>query len=125
MEFALVVPVFLCLVFGVLEFARVYMVNELLTEAARKSCRVAIVQGTSSQQIKTAATDSLTLLNIKGESVGISVNEAPLDSVDPQNMPAFTEMTVVVSVSAKSVSWLPTPLFVNGTLSGSFTMRRQ
>jgi Flp pilus assembly protein TadG len=124
-EFAIVAPLFLFLVFGIFEFARAIMVTELLTEAARKSCRVAVVQGSSSQQIKSAAIDSLSLLQVSGESVGISVNNAPLDSVDPQNVPPFTLMTVVVSVPASKVCWLPAPLFENGVLSGRFAMRRQ
>jgi Flp pilus assembly protein TadG len=124
-EFAIVAPVFLMLIFGIFEFGRVFMVTQLLTEAARKSARVAIVEGTTSDQIKAVATSSLSIVGIKSESIGISVNDAPLDSVDPRNFPAFTEITVVVSVPASNVSWLPSTVFVTGTLSGQFSMRRQ
>jgi Flp pilus assembly protein TadG len=124
-EFAIVAPVFLLLIFGIFEFGRVFMVTQLLTEAARKSARVAIVEGTTSDQIKAAATNSLSIVGIKSESIGISVNDAPLDTVDPRNFPAFTEITVVVSVPASKVSWLPATVFVTGTLSGQFSMRRQ
>jgi hypothetical protein len=39
-------------------------------------------------------------------------------------MPAYTEITVVVTVPISNVTW--TPLwFVSGSLSGQYTMRRE
>src|SRR6266404_306667 len=82
-EFALISPVMFLLVMGIFELARVYMVSELITEAARKGCRAAIIEGTSATQIKSAATSCLTVVGITAETVNISVNDSPLDSVDP------------------------------------------
>src|SRR5438045_9323223 len=124
-EFAWVCSVMFTLIFASIELCRACMVLELMTEAARRSCRVAIVEGTTSTQIKQAATDFLKVVGINGETVNISVNDAPVDSVDPQSMPVYTEMTVIVSTSASSVSWLPSPLFVKVSLSGRYTMRRE
>ena len=38
---------------------------------------------------------------------GISVNDAPVDTVEAQTMPAYTEMTVSVSVPVASCTWVP------------------
>jgi Flp pilus assembly protein TadG len=125
-EFAIVSPIMFLLVMGIIELARVYMVSELITEAARKGCRAAIIEGSSSTQIKAAATNCLAIVGISAETVNISVNDAPLDSVDPQSMPINTEITVVVKVPVSSVSWVPFPAYTGSrTLSGQFTLRRQ
>jgi Flp pilus assembly protein TadG len=46
-EFALVVPLLLVLVFGILEFSRAWMTKNVLTGAAREAVRVAVVPGGS------------------------------------------------------------------------------
>jgi Flp pilus assembly protein TadG len=124
-EFAFVVPVFFVLVLGIFEFGRALMVNELLTEAARQGCRQGIIEGTSSAAIKQAATDYLTSVGINGETAGVSVNDQPVDQVDAQNYPAYTEITVLVTVPASSVSWVPSGFLTGMTLQGQFTMRRE
>ena len=125
-EFAIVASIFFTLILAMVEFSRVLMVSELINEAARRACRVAILENTTSTQIKKAATDLLTSVGINGETVNISVNDAPIDTVDPQPMPAYTEMTVIVSVPVNSVSWVAKSVWTGGqTLTGRFTMRRE
>ena len=46
-EFALVAPIFLLLVLGVVEFGRAWQVSQTLTDAARAGCRVAVVYNTN------------------------------------------------------------------------------
>jgi Flp pilus assembly protein TadG len=123
-EFAVAAPVFFVMVLGIVELGRACMVNELLTEAARRACRQGILEGTSSAAIKQAATDYLTTVGINGETAGVSVNDAPVDTVEAQNMPAYTEITVQVTVPASGVTWVPT-WFLSGNLSGQYTMRRE
>jgi hypothetical protein len=57
--------------------------------------------------------------------VGVSVNDAPVDTVEAQSMPAYTEITVVVSIPVSSFTWLPNGGFLSGNLTGQFTMRRE
>jgi Flp pilus assembly protein TadG len=42
-EFALVLPILILLLFGIIEFARVWNVRQTLTDAAREGARVAVV----------------------------------------------------------------------------------
>jgi len=123
-EFALVAPIFFFVVLGIVEIGRGCMVQELLTEAARRGARTGVIEGTSSATIKQTVTDYLTTVGINGETAGVSVNDAPIDSVDAQAMPAYTEITVVVTVPVSSCTWVPT-LFLRGTISGQYTMRRE
>lgn len=123
-EFALVVPVFFIIVLGIFEIGRVCMVTELLTEAARRACRQGVIEGTGSSTIQSTATDYLTSVGISGETASVYVNDALAGSSDVSSMPAYTEITVVVTVPVANVTWVPT-WFVYGTLSGQYTMRRE
>jgi hypothetical protein len=106
------------------EIGRACMVNEILTEAARQGCRVGVLEGTSSATIRQAATSYLTGVGINGETAGVIINDAAANSVEAANMPAYTEITVVVTVPASTVTWVPS-WFVNGTISAQYTMRRE
>lgn len=123
-EFALVASVFFLMVLGIIEIGRAYMVSELLTEAARRACRQGVIEGSSSNTIQAAATDYLASVGINGESANVYVNDAPAGSSDVSSMPAYTEITVVVTVPASNVAWAPV-WFVTGNLSGQYTMRRE
>lgn len=124
-EFAFVAPLMFMLTLAIFEFGRTFMVLELLTEGARVGCRMAIVEGTTSQQIQDAVTNYLSQCGINGDTVGVIVNDAPINTVEAANQPAYTEMTVQVTVPVRSISWVPNPFFTRGTLAGQFTMRRE
>jgi Flp pilus assembly protein TadG len=124
-EFAIVAPVFFMIVLGLIEMGRALMVMEQLTEASRRACRVAVIDGTSSATIKQAAVDYLTSVGIQGETAGISINDAPVDTIEAMNMPSYTEITVVITIPVASCTWLPGGEFLSGNLSGQYTMRRE
>lgn len=123
-EFAVVAPVFFLFVLGLIEIGRACMVTELLTEAARRSCRQGVIEGASTTSIQSAATDYLSSLGINGEAVNVYVNDTPAGSANVSAMPSYTEFTVVVTVPISSVTWTPI-WFVPGSLSGQYTMRRE
>lgn len=123
-EFAMVCPVLFLTVLGIFEIGRACMVTELLTEAARRACRQGVIEGTGSSTIQQTAVDYLTSVGISGESAAVYVNDAPAGSTDVSSMPAYTEITVVVSVPVANVTWTPI-WFVPGTLTGQYTMRRE
>jgi Flp pilus assembly protein TadG len=124
-EFAFVAPVFFMIVLGLIEIGRACMVTELLTEAARRACRAGVIEGTSSDSIQAAATNFLTSVGINGESANVYVNDALVSSTtNVSTMPAYTEITVVVTVPASAVAWTPVG-YVTGNLSGQYTMRRE
>ncbi len=137
-EFAFVAPLFFLIVLGLFEIGRAFMVQHLLTDAARHGCRyAAIIEGTSTQTIKDTVTNYLSQFNINAETVTVTINDGTGNITEAQNTPAYTEMTVTVTIPASSVTWLPTgmtmwlpglgtfPISMSGTLSGQFTMRRE
>jgi Flp pilus assembly protein TadG len=136
-EFALVAPILFIFILGIIEFNRAFMVQGLLTDAARHGSRKAIIAGATTQQITDAAKNYLTDVGISTESVQVTINDGNGNVTEAQNVPSYTEITVNVSVDAGSVSWLPAgvqvwlpgvgyiPISISGTLTGQFTMRRE
>jgi Flp pilus assembly protein TadG len=122
LEFAVVGPVFLFIVLGVIEVGRGLMVQHLLTNAARDGARVGIIEGKANTDITSAVTTALSGMGISGDTVSVQVNGASADASTAQ---ANDEITVTVSVSVSDVSWLPVPRFLNGTISGQYSLRRE
>jgi Flp pilus assembly protein TadG len=123
-EFAFVAPLFFMMVLGIVEVGRACMVTELLTEAARRACRQGVIEGTGSDTIQQTAMDFLTGVGINGENAAVYVNDLPAGTTNVGTMPAYTEITVVVTVPVGNVTWTPIN-FVTNSLSGQYTMRRE
>lgn len=136
-EFAVVGPIFLLMIMGVFEWGRCFMVQGLLGEAAREGCRKAVVEGTTTQQIKDAATTYLSNIGVSGDTASVIINDNVGNVTEAQNVPAFTEITVKVSVPFDTVTWLPVGVMVylpgigsvnagpRVTLTGQCTLRRE
>jgi Flp pilus assembly protein TadG len=118
-EFAIVAPVFLALVFGIIEVGRVVMVQQVLTNGSRQGARTAILEGSTVADVETAVTDFLTNSSISGATVAVNPN--PLSGAQ-----AGDSITVTVSVPFNQVSWTQAPWFLGGiNLSASTLMRRE
>ena len=59
LEFALVLPVLVMLLLGIIEFSRALQVGQMVTNVAREGARQAIVTGTSNSDIEDMARDRL------------------------------------------------------------------
>ena len=70
-EFALVLPVFALILFGVIEFGRLWMTVNVLTGAAREGARVAAISGSDFSKGRAAAQNALHAGNIEGASISI------------------------------------------------------
>ncbi len=51
LETAITVPIILLISVGIFEFGRAYQVQQVLTNAAREGARVAVIEGTSDDQV--------------------------------------------------------------------------
>lgn len=118
-EFALVAPLLFLLVFGMIEYGRMVMVQQLLTNASREGARIGVLDGSTTADVSTTVSDYLANASVAGSTVTVAPN--------PPSSAGFGEpVTVTVSVPFNQVSWLPAPLFLNGTtLQSSTVMRRE
>ncbi len=118
-EFAVVAPLLFAVVLGLIEFGRAIMVQQSLVSAARESSRVAVLAGTSKQDVIDRATASLSAAGISGFT--ITMNPDP-----PSGAAEGTAVTVTIKVSFNNVTWLPVPIYLGGKmLTASCVMRRE
>jgi len=118
-EFAVVAPIFFLLVFGMIEYGRMVMVQQIITNASREGARVAILDGVTSADVQTTVDNYLNNVGITGANVSVNTN-APV-------APDYAEsMTIAVDIPFSQVSWLPTPIYLQGRqLTATTTMRRE
>jgi Flp pilus assembly protein TadG len=118
-EFAIVAPIFFMVVLGIIEFGRMAMVQQVITNAAREGARVGILDGATLKTVDDKVRQYLTASAIKGGKV----NVVP----DPPSSAGYDEpVTVTVSIPFDDVSWLPAPFFIkNKVLNAEAVMRRE
>lgn len=121
-EFAIVAPIFFLLIFGMIEFGRVVMVQQLLTNASREGARLGVLNDATSSQVQSKVVSYLA-----GASITItSTNVGVVYAADTSSPGSGESVTVTVSVPFNQVSWLPSPMFLKDkTLSASSGMRRE
>jgi hypothetical protein len=118
-EFAVVAPVFLLLVFGMIEYGRMVMVQQVITNASREGARVAVLDGSTAQEVQDTVTQYLNSGSIQGAVITI-------DPANPTDAGFGDPVTVSVDIGFSQVSWLPSPMYLGGrTLSATTAMRRE
>jgi Flp pilus assembly protein TadG len=119
-EFAVVAPVFLILITGIIELGRAIVVQQLLTNASREGARIGGYDTTNSTSTVTTAVNSyLSNVRISGATTTVSPN--PLSSAKDGD-----SVSVTVSIPFSSVSYLPAPVYMAGTtLRATTVMLRQ
>jgi len=118
-EFAVVAPLFFLLILGMIEFGRMIMVQQVITNGSREGARVAVLDGATTTEVTNAVQAYLTNSAVNGAVVAVTPN--------PPSSAGYGEpVTVTVSVPFNQVSWLPSPMFLGGnTLVASTVMRRE
>lgn len=71
MEFALLLPILVVIVFGTVELGRLWMTMNVLTGAAREGARVAAVTAPNVALVQSAANNVLAAVNITGATVTV------------------------------------------------------
>jgi len=95
-EMALVLPILIMVVFGIIEFARANQIRQAVKQAAYEGARVGITMDASVANVQTQANSVLSSVGITGSTVTVSPN--PLTS-------ATAFVTVTVSASATANGW--------------------
>jgi Flp pilus assembly protein TadG len=118
-EFAVVAPLLFAVVLGLVEFGRAMMVQQTVVSAAREACRVAILPGTTRDDVIDRADASLS-------AAGIPVYTITMVPDPPSSAAVGTPVTVTIAVSFNNVTWLPVPIYLGGrNLTASSVMRRE
>lgn len=115
-EFALVAPVFILFVFGLIEFGRMMMVQQILTNGAREAARRGALSTSTSTQVQQTIDTYMANNGLKG----YSFTYTPATAGNP--------VEVLISVPYKKVTWMPLGrlgLLDNTTLNAKVVMRKE
>src|SRR4051794_9788125 len=96
-EFAIVLPVFLMFVFGMIEYGRMVMVQQVITNAAREGARAGVLDNSTSATVSTAANQYLSAAGIGSATISTTPNP-------PSSASYANTVSVTVSVPFSSVS---------------------
>jgi Flp pilus assembly protein TadG len=119
-EFAIVAPLFFLLVFGMIEYGRMVMVQQVITNASREGARRAVLDGATPAAVKSKVNTYL-------ESACITPKDEYVDIPDDPRTVGYREpVEVTVTVPFSEVSWIPAPMFLQGVdLSATTVMSRE
>ncbi len=110
-EFALVIPVFVVIFLGIIEFGRLWEVTNILTSAAREGARVAAVTGPDVSRARSAAQTVLSAGQVTGATI----------TVQGPNSASDVRVTIALAYTPLTGSIIPG--FRSFSLSRSTTMR--
>jgi Flp pilus assembly protein TadG len=116
-EFALILPLLIVLVFGIVQFSIAYNRAQGLHAAAREGARLASLPQTTQGDISARVTSALS---------GVPLNGAPTISVNPSSTkPCQNRSGQTVTVTVSAVTDLDIPLWgsVSKTLTGKGQFR--
>lgn len=115
-EFSLVVPVFLMILFAGFEFSRICLVRNAAHNAAYQAARRVMVPGATVADAQAEATRLLSIFGVN--SFTLTVNPSPITL-------AADRVTVSINIPASQCGWI-TPRFTNSlTIRAGSTLRAE
>jgi Flp pilus assembly protein TadG len=120
-EFAVVAPVFLLFVLGLIEMGRGFMVTNQLNSAARNGCRTGVLSSKTYTDITNSVDNDMKAAGITGYSTTVKVNDTAVTS-NTYSPNTNDQIQVSVSVPVGNVSWLPAPIWLTGSLYGQYNL---
>lgn len=119
-EFALVLPIFLLLIFGMIEFGRLLSVQHLLNTAAREGARMASLPGADNASV-------IAKINEVLSGGGIAYDTLQLTPSNVSSAGRNDPVTVRIRVNYESVAWVGgiVPGLAGKQLQGVVVMRKE
>lgn len=118
-ELAILLPVFVVLVFSQIEASRLSMVAQILTVAAREGCRVAVINGKTQSDVTSRVNALLASAGLNG----VTMTQVPTDCTTVRASGNPNTIQITLSVPFSSVCWpAPSRYFRGATIRGTATM---
>lgn len=126
-EMALVLPIFVTLLLGLVEFGRAIMVGQMVTNAAREGCRQAVLDGSTNTSVDTFVKDFLkSSTGVANSDVRVTISIAnPAAAGQLSSAESRDLITVQVAVPFAKVSYLPPSFLGSASLTAVSAMRHE
>lgn len=114
-EFALLAPVLIMILLGIMEFGRAYNTQLTLTNAAREGVRVMAIDNDAATALAatTSSADTLTPA-VRGTDVIIAFQTIPPTTPAPTSCAPGRQVTVTISYSLSTVTGIAGPFSMTG-----------
>ena len=126
-EFAVITPVFLLVVLGIIELGRAITVSQLVTNGARDGARSAVVDGSTNNAVKDKVKQFLkdsTGVKTKDVHVKITVDNPDADN-KVEDAVAGDACTVEVEISFSKVQYISAVFLKGKKIRSQLTMRHE
>ncbi len=130
-EMALVLPVFLAIVMGIIEFGRGMWVCNMVTNAAREGARLAVLDCSTNAQVQQSITTFLTSsTGVAADDINvlIAISPAPGDPTPVTECSLCQTrdlIAVTVTLPFNSVALIPGSYLTGANLTGRSAMRHE
>ena len=128
---AFVLPIFMLVLLGIVEYGRAVMVSQLVSNAAREGARRAILNGSTNPEVETHIQDLLVeTCRVSPSDISVQITIQPgLDNDDPANNLALSNEGDLVSIRVlipfQAVSYIRSRYLGAISLNGMATMRHE
>ncbi|HET6576664.1 MAG TPA: TadE/TadG family type IV pilus assembly protein [Fimbriiglobus sp.] len=135
-EMAVITPVLLMFIFGIIEFGRFIMIGQMSVNATREGDRYAVQADSTPTQVKAVAKQYLAGAGVPDTAISTLVLEQQLagtwvaitdDDMALKSIPAGTAVRLRMQIDYDKVTWLPRGLFIAQTskISSATVMRKE
>ncbi|MGI9515597.1 MAG: TadE/TadG family type IV pilus assembly protein [Pirellulaceae bacterium] len=124
-EMAIVLPILLMLLLGIIEMGRVMMINQMATNACREGCRRAIVPGATDAQITSIVNGYLDAAGISATGREVKLMNSAGDEVSLATINSHETVTIEVRAPYSANTWGFTAIMGGKALVSRSTMRRE
>ncbi len=121
-EFAVVLPILLSFVLGVLEIGRYVNVYLLISAAAREGARQASTGTMTNAQVIAAVTGCAQAAGLPTNQLTVTVSDLTSPGTDVSKATILDNLQVTVTLPYINVRWVPTNYFTNATTQVSATV---
>lgn len=114
-EFALLAPILVMIVLGIVEFGRAYNVQATLTNAAREGARNMAINNIETTA-RTAAKNAAASVNpkLKDTDITFTFQEIPATTPPPTSCSAGRQVTVTINYSLATMTGIAGPFAMTG-----------
>ena len=125
LELAIVLPILIMLLLGIIEMGRVMMLNNVATNAVREASRRAIRPGMTNAEVLATVHGYLDAGGVSEKGRVVDVRNSAGASVDLSTIKSHQEVSIEVSLPYSSNTWGFTKIMGANNLVAKSKMRRE
>jgi hypothetical protein len=125
LELAIVLPILLLLVLGIIEMGRVMMLNQMATNGVREACRRAIVPGADHNNVLSVCNGYLDASGVSQSGRVVEIRDSAGSNVNLSTIGSHQPVTVYAEFPYSANTWGFTRIMSGKKLVSLSTMRRE